>query len=124
MPDLGPVAEEIGEHMVNSVQRNFQAGGRPETWKTKWNDAPSFLYETGALMNSIYYLTEDRGGDWMIYVSSFGVPYAGLHQFGGSTPTGGYIHPRPYLVIQDEDVPWIEERVMEEILTHFIKSNK
>lgn len=124
MPNLEPMANEIGLHMVNSVQRNFQAGGRPEQWRARWDNSPSFLYETGRLMGSIQHRIERDGAGWNIYVSPEGVPYAALQQEGGSTPTGGYVHPRPYLVIQDEDRQWIEQNVLQYMLENTIKTGK
>lgn len=129
MGNLRPVMAEIGEIVVESVQRNFEKhqsweeedwdtlSPEYERWKTKimGRSADDILILNRVLMGSIHYEAEaDRvrvGTD---------VPYAAVHQFGASfsilsTRRTVHIPARPYLGVRTDD--WREiKRVVERYL--------
>lgn len=86
--DLGPALKVIGEHMVQSVERRFDAetdptGKRwpdvtPQTRKHKRH--PKILTESQRLRGSIVY---QRTGPSVLEVGT-NVVYAAIHQFGGT----------------------------------------
>jgi phage virion morphogenesis protein len=108
----------IGTYMVGSVQKNFQAQGRPQKWtplapstlrgrrKGKGSGGPSILTDTARLKNSIQSKIA-ISADPSVSIGS-NVKYARRQQEGFPKGTGrGHAHTpaRPFLVIQDEDVP-------------------
>lgn len=121
--DFSPVMEKIAERMARSVQLNFDLGGRPG-WVPLKGVQETPLVLTGRLRRSIYKESDATTSE----VGSRGVPYAGIHQFGGTIKHPGsskrqafrvgeewvvtnYTRPhdiripaRPYLVFQDSDI--------------------
>ena len=70
----------IGQRMVKSIQMNFLIGGRPRAWKpVKSGDTP--LVRSGKLMRSIRYIAGDKK---VTIRAGEGLPYATIHQFGGT----------------------------------------
>lgn len=91
---LRPVFEAIGELLVKSVRKNFQAGGRPSAWpRRKERKGKRLLRETGRLERSI---TAQPDDDSVVVGSD--LPYAAAHNFGST-----HLPPRPFLAVQPED---------------------
>jgi phage virion morphogenesis protein len=141
--DLSPAWEDIGEELLISIRKTFDAEGRPQRWAAltpAYRKArPSGKILTvrgiaGGLRGSI----AKRSGKTFVAVGANKV-YAAIHQFGGKTKAHvikprrrkalhwpGALHPvkkvnhpgskipaRPYLVVQESD--WDEfEAIMQE----------
>jgi phage gpG-like protein len=73
--------ESLAQVMLNEIRTNFGVGGRPDHWENLKKGGPCFLYDTGALLES---LTPDSGKreDYYWARVSTDVPYAMFHQFG------------------------------------------
>lgn len=122
--NMGPHLKAGGEKFVESILKNFHAGGRPQRWVAKADGKPSYLKKSGKLSRSIHvvYLSNR-----MIKIGTNTV-YAAIHQFGGEVgpiypkKAGGVlafsvggkmvfarsvrrhsIPARPFMVIPDED---------------------
>ena len=105
--DPATALELAGVHMLRSIQRNFDAIGRPERWAPnapgtiarKGSSKP--LVDTGWLMNSVRFHTTPT----QLVLEADG-PGARIHQFGGETGRGHAvtIPARPYMLFQDEDL--------------------
>ncbi|MFH2098800.1 MAG: phage virion morphogenesis protein [Pseudomonadota bacterium] len=83
--DLSPAMEEAGEILLTSIDRNFEAKGRPDRWKKSKRvekEGGETLTDTGELRRSA-----TRGGaashgrDWAAVGTN--VPYGRIHQLGG-----------------------------------------
>lgn len=158
--DLAPAMKQVGEIVVQSVRSNFEAGGRPESWKpnafsTMWGlargsaghtlrGAPRMRANTERRLSSKKVLVgQGMAGGLMglisYEVSSDGVlvgsdkKYGRIHQLGGTVPAmvirpsfkkalywPDALHPvkkvnrpeikipaRPYLMVQQSDIPAI-----------------
>lgn len=79
MRNLRPVFLDFGERMKRSIEANFQAGGRPAPWPPSKKASGRTLIESSRLKNSIAYVASDQG-----MVIGTNVPYAAIHQFGGT----------------------------------------
>lgn len=80
--NIAPALSSIGMHMVRSVQRNFQAGGRPAKWPQSMRGAQEGglpLSMTAGLRRSIAYLT--RGNEVWIGTNK---TYGRIQQMGGT----------------------------------------
>ena len=115
----------VGVYMLSSVQKNFDEQGRPQRWtplkpstlarrrKGKGSGGAKILTDTGRLKNSISHkLVAGADGPGVSVGSN--VKYARRQQKGYPGKTGkgaGRGHsptpPRPFLLIQTEDVPKI-----------------
>jgi phage virion morphogenesis protein len=131
MRNLQPVMLEIGEIVRTSVERNFDAGGRP-----KWNESARVKREGGQTLSLSGRLRRSfavQAGNDRVAVGT-NVVYAAIHQLGGKTgphvikpkranalfwpgarhPVKSVNHPgsvipaRPFLMVQNED--WTEIR--------------
>lgn len=140
--DQTEIWEDVGQEVLNSVQRNFDAEGRPEKWapvarltllrkvggvrkaSTKrghWTakakktlHGNKILTDTSQLRNSINAEADSKS----VTVGS-NEDYAAIHQFGGlpDMPPGPAAVPaRPYLLLQDADWATIAD-IIEEHLT-------
>ena len=107
-----PAFEVIGEVIQASILKNFEDGGRPNSWddladstkkqrakKKKWPG--QILVMSGArggLMGSISY---DAMSDKVVFVAN--KPYAAIQHFGGKAGRGHKtkIPARPYMMIQE-----------------------
>lgn len=117
---------QIGEHMLRSVNANFEQGGRPEAWEAlktetlvgrlggrrkaykrsgelrakaaRYIAGHKVLIRSGRLMRSVTYHALRDGCD-------VGAPvvYAATHQFGRTSGRGAPIPARPFLVMQTAD---------------------
>lgn len=79
MKNLHPVFQDFGEHMRHSIKMNFQSGGRPTAWPPSGKSAGRTLIESARLKNSIAYVASNQG-----VIIGTNVPYAAIHQFGGT----------------------------------------
>lgn len=128
--NIKPAAELMGEIALESIQTNFEDGGRPKKWKPlaestiadrkrqgKWPGR--ILVRQGhaaGLLGSIAYTAfNDK-----VVVHSNKV-YARIHHEGGMAGRGRRtkMPARPYMMIQDED--WAE---MKDALNAFILQGK
>jgi phage gpG-like protein len=120
LEDLQPFLKVAGLVVLESVNRNFMAGGRPAwvalsptTIKRRGGKAQP-LRDTGLLMASIspgapdgwYKLTPES-----VEVGTT-VPYAGAQQFGTKD---GHVPARPFMVVQPEDEDVIVQVALDEI---------
>jgi phage gpG-like protein len=123
--DIAPLLPEIGEIIVSSVQTNFEVGGRhgtaneyggsdaPGTWTRSQraiDDNGQTLLDTGRLAASIVWAISGE----TLFIGT-NVEYGAIHQFGGLTGKGHVVNiiPRPYLVLQNEDLRAIKDAVVE-----------
>lgn len=102
--NLKPLMEDIGESVLLSVKRNFEAEGRPALWKkSKRAEAGGgqTLSDKARLRNSITL----RAMASQVEVGT-NVEYAAIHHFGGKAGRGRKVTlpARPYLMLQDGDV--------------------
>lgn len=110
-PDMLLAWAEVGEIVLNSVQRNFDAEGRPKRWprrkrQTRQTIGKKVLTVTGRLRNSIHSVPSAR----QVRVSS-NVVYAATHNFGRDP-----IPQREFLLVQQEDEGPIAKALEEGIL--------
>jgi phage virion morphogenesis protein len=117
MDDLTPAMQDIGETILESVQRNFEEHCGPdliqwtrlskkyEKWKTekKGRNASDILILNRVLMGSINPQPEPR----QVTVGT-NVKYAAIHQFGS---TNGKTPARPFLGIRNSDWPEINDAI-------------
>lgn len=119
--DWTPVTEVLSHKLRNSVDENFEAGGRydragvftggTKTWKKRADESPSFLQEGGVLRKSI--MPEHTHDESTV---STNIEYAAAQNFGhtyasrGSLPlrpvvdSGVTLPARPFMVVQKQDV--------------------
>lgn len=92
MTQPAPMLKEIGETMVASVLRNFEAEGRPTKWaplspmtiarrRNQNKGSIKILQDTGRLKNSITYDITRYGGTAVAIGTN--VEYGRIHQLGG-----------------------------------------
>lgn len=144
--ELDGVMKEIGQLLSESVAENFREGGRPLPWAPLKHGIGIPLADAAQLLGSVRVTS---GPNFVEVESGSGLPYAGIHQFGGEThpnvtnrtrsffwamwhSTGDemwkwraltkkhqftiHIPPRPYLVIQDEDIEWAKSLLVDAIV--------
>ena len=114
--DMASVVSRISEIMLDSIRRKqFGAGGSPERWAPLAKGGASYLFKTGALLQSLEATTGmDPDAFWAKVSTTGGLPYAGIHQFGGyaGKNLSAYIPARPYMVLTDEDVDLITKEAV------------
>jgi phage virion morphogenesis protein len=117
MEDTRPAMNLIGEIVLESIQTNFETGGRPGKWqplkpstilqrqrKGKW---PGHILVrsgiAGGLMGAIHYQAFD---DKVVLAAN--KVYAAIHHHGGKAGKGHSVSipARPYMVVQHKD--WTE----------------
>lgn len=114
------ILDGIGIYMVSSVVKNFEEEGRPEKWAV---NAPStlkrktsslILSENGILKGSV---THRVTGD-EVFIFPGELVYGRIHQKGGMAGPGKKVEilARPYLVFQEEDITYIENFIMEQVM--------
>ena len=116
---------DIRQTIQTSIEDNFRAGGRygsDNPWgggSQSW--APTqrggrILVDTADLLNSITVDVRIESGGIVIEIRS-GKAYAAIHHFGGDAGRNRSVTlpPRPYAVIQDEDIRMIVEILTEEM---------
>ncbi len=116
--DLEPAFKASGVYMLGSIERNFQAQGRPQKWqalapstlaqrrKGRGQGGAQILIDTARLKNSHSTATSSDSltvGTNLVYAARqhFGYP-------GGSGRGRSKTPARPFLLFQDEDVDAIE----------------
>jgi phage virion morphogenesis protein len=143
MGDYAPVLQQFGLAMLRSVEKTFQAGGRPNRWvpwalSTSWRETRSVLLKSGKvsssakrtgrartgkvlidtarLKNSITASLAGTGPSSVLRIGS-NVIYARIHQLGGRAGRGhkSLIPARPYLVVQAEDLELLKRMVREHL---------
>jgi phage virion morphogenesis protein len=120
MDDVTPAMKEIGEIVIESVQRNFEEKRSPEgnRWQELANETirekvlrgrgpTDILIDRGILMGSIHRQADAHG-----VTIGTNVVYAAVHQFGAAFTTlkgrrTVRIPARPYLGVRDTDWPEI-----------------
>jgi len=125
---LDPVRRDFGERMLRSIRQNFQAGGRPDSWKPSKKKSGKTLIDSARLMNSITYRLEGE-----VVAIGTNVVYAAAHQFGvdkqvsvrgrAKRQVGGHhqrtgkgtrhmmLPARPFLLVQDADLAYLNQRI-------------
>ncbi len=127
MGNAKPAMEIIGETVFSSIQRNFEEGGRPDSWaylrpktitarekKMKWPGQILVIKGVGGgLLGSISYDAEPN----RVTISA-NKEYAAIHHFGGQAGRNhaATIPARPYMLVQDEDWPEITMALNEFIM--------
>lgn len=115
--NLRPVMAEIGEIVVESVQRNFEEHRSPDdrswaklsnqyaVWKSeiKGRNIDDILILNRILMGSIHW----SAGSHEVRIGT-NVDYAATHQFGDAARN---IPARPFLGLRDDDWPEIEAAI-------------
>lgn len=129
--NLSGVLRSFGAYMEGSIQKNFDAGGRPvkwaplaagtkliwlkrrKTWRTQKGNLSKIgraaasgripLTDTARLRRSIRATVLANG-----VMLGTNLIYAAIHQFGGQAGRGKKVSipARPYLLFQDEDVQY------------------
>lgn len=132
MADMTPVLAEIGEVVIESVQRNFEEHRAPDgtAWKPlapatvaarakKGRSAEDILILNRILMGSLHL---DAHPDRVEVGTN--TEYAAVHQFGigersviGSRRRMPAIPARPFLGVRDEDWPEIRAAVLDYIVS-------
>ena len=119
MKNMTPAMKTIGQAIRTSINKNFEAGGRPQGWvrlspatvAKKGRDIK--LIDKGRLKRSIKVQAfPDR------VVVGTNVVYAAIHHFGGQAGRGRKvtIPARPYMLIQGEDWKEINETAADYLL--------
>jgi phage virion morphogenesis protein len=121
--DMRPAWEVIGMDLLRSVDKNFDAEGRPSAWAPwspaygKWraeNKPGKILTRDARLRRSI---TSDPDGKGITLGTN--VVYAAAQQFGmrrGAKRRGKVTLPaRPFLVVQDSDWPKVVKTIGDHI---------
>lgn len=111
MGNLTPVMRDIGETVRRSVERNFEAQGRPAKWTPSQRvlrTGGQTLSLTGRLRRS--FSVQATGSRAVVDTN---VVYAAIHQMGGKAGRGGKVKipARPFLMVQDEDWEVIRQKI-------------
>ena len=139
---LKPVLAAVGNLAVKSVKQNFRVGGRPNRWAEPEKAKGKPMIGSGVLMRSIHYKVDnDESG---VTIMTGKQKYAAILHFGGKTPAheirptnksalsftlkgvpvidgkvnhpGSLFKPRPYMLLQDEDIKVIENMMIQHIV--------
>jgi len=106
--------DDIGRYMIGSIDKNFKAGGQPTRWAPlkastiarRRGGSSRPLMDTGTLKNSIGWRVT---GNAVSIAPS--VAYGKYHQTGTRNMVA-----RPFIMIQDEDVPRIVKILMHNVV--------
>jgi len=105
-PDM---MKNAGSGFKESIDKNFQEGGRPDKWKPLKTPDHKILVKTGNLRSKFYMRVSKN----TIRIGTR-IAYAPYQQHGTKT-----IPPRPFLLLQDEDLETalasIEEFIFEDL---------
>lgn len=115
MGNLTPAMRTIGETVRSSVERNFEAQGRPAKWTPSQRvlrTGGQTLSLSGRLRRS--FSVKATGKEAVVGTN---VVYAAIHQMGGRAGRGGKVKlpARPFLLVQDEDWREIERQLADYI---------
>jgi phage gpG-like protein len=107
--DLQSLGERNADFLLDEVRLNFFYGGRPKWMALELGKGPpSYLFDTGALLQSIEKKGVEIKGDTVESTvgTTGGLPYAWIHQEGGWTGRKGtsWIEPRPYAALPPESI--------------------
>ena len=130
--NLKPLMVMMGHHMENSVRRNFNQGGRPDTWtelkgvtvlpkgtRRKQGSRQRIqgksrlggpLVLTGDLRSSIGFTAEID--DLVLWSRPTPAVKAAVHQYGTDRAGRGnatVIPARPFLMFQKDDIEWFRK---------------
>lgn len=116
MGNLTPVMRAIGETVRTSVERNFEAQGRPGKWlpsQRVLRSGGQTLSLTGRLRRS--FSVQATGSRATVGTN---VVYAAIQQMGGKAGRGGQvtIPARPFMLVQDEDWAQINRQLADYIM--------
>ena len=127
MGDAGPALNVIGEIVHESIQTNFEDGGRPRPWKLlspatiaqrkKSGHWPGRILVrkgvSGGLMGAVSYRAFNNKVVW-----TANKVYAAIHNYGGQAGRGRKvtIPGREFMLIQDEDWQEIDETMKDFIV--------
>lgn len=113
---LGPAMKMVGQVVMESIDQNFAAEGRPQAWlplakSTLAAKSPGQKILEGdshRLREGIH--IQEVGADY-VDVGPDDLPYARIQQLGGEAGHGhlALIPARPYLALVDEDADRIRE---------------
>lgn len=122
--DLGPLMADLAEGLLHRTEDRFDRQRAPDgtPWAPlspryaarkakKKGSAPLLVFE-GRLRGE---LRSEWGPDFA-EVATAPLPYAALHQFGGTPgmpPGPAAVPARPYMGASDDDLAWIESRASE-----------
>lgn len=125
--NLRPVMKVVGEIVHESIQTNFEKGGRPTKWKELKRATIKERRRIGKWLGRILVRSGTRGGlmgaisyrafnDRVVMLA--GKIYAAIHHFGGMAGWGKKVKipARPYMMIQDEDWAEIKAALSEYII--------
>lgn len=120
---------DIRQTIQTSIEDNFRAGGRygndnpwgggTQSWAPTQRGG-QILVDTADLLNSITVDVRIEAGGIVIEIRS-GKAYAAIQNYGGEAGVNRSVTlpPRPYAVIQDEDIRMIVEIITEEMARGF-----
>jgi phage gpG-like protein len=104
--DMEGMAGSVVKILLDEVQQQFQHGGFPQRWAPLKKGGPSYLFQSGALLQSLTPSTRKVAEDWIARVST-DIPFAPYHQFGTR-----YMPARPFMVLTEEGIDRIEEEAL------------
>jgi phage gpG-like protein len=122
---LDPFFDAVEMHMIDSLTKNFEAGGRPKRWAPlavatiRMKGSSSVLQDTGSLKNSLNAANTDR--DALSLKIWAGEKHGAFHQKVGAPPdqwgqkNRRGMPFRPFMLFQDSDI-----REVEKILGRYI----
>ena len=142
--DFTEMMSDIGQLMLESVQQNFIAGGRPNQWEPLKTGEQAHLYKTGYMYWSVQ--TYSGSNEAVVFIDTNRVPQAAIHNFGGTIKhpgsskfqaffyNGNWIYTwgtkphdidipaRPFMMFQEEDKNRILSMFSENIFGTFYQS--
>lgn len=109
--DWAEVTEEVGKLMLDSVRRNFVEGGRPNKWQPLRSGEPSFLFQSGNLLQSIQMTSGEEGYKyWAEVGTTGGLPYAEIQNYGGVIQHPGSTKaPIPMMINGELTFRWMKD---------------
>lgn len=120
--DLGPVMADLAEGLLHRTEERFDRQVTPDG--ARWPSlSPRYAARkraqgyTGPLLVREGRLRGELRSEWddnFAEVATAALPYAALHQFGGTpdmAPGAASVPARPYLGVSRDDLDWIEETV-------------
>jgi phage virion morphogenesis protein len=134
--NMAPAWEEVGEIVLRSIMLNFRDEGRPAKWK---DFAPStrrrrgdigsakLLDDTGRMKQSISWKLLNQHSVQVGTNLGGKNSYAATHHYGrpalSSIKTRKRLSPipaRPFILVQDQDIPEIEQALIDHIVRPMI----
>jgi phage gpG-like protein len=104
------MAKDIGFILIDEIRLNFGVGGRPERWKPLASGQPSFLFESGDLLQSLQ-MTNGVVEEIAWAEVATAAEYAGYIQ-NGTTKMAA----RPFAVLSPEGLDRIMEIVGQRVV--------